>query len=549
MTVSGNIANHLRRLTWHVCILLAAIALTGSKPAYADNAFLLQLGTFDSEDLARQKWEEVKARNSDVVGSLSLHIAQVALPPGNAITYRPQVGPVASREQAASLCNSLNSRSVQCYVVETAMFDAGAAADQAQEGSGPGAPEQPRAAQRYVAVASEEDASHAGDPDYIPPPMDSGPVIISTSEASMPAATSPAEMAEMPTPAPAPAASTPPVSAAPAAVQEAEPEVPAPVAVTKYISAAAETPAPGHFIPGREPRFLDAPSGATTVAPAPVASAPSAHAPAEAPAPKESGGFFGGLFSSASPEPAPAASEGVVGGVNVAEAVRVPLSADNEPARQKIVPILPPVHGLGGAPGGSTDKTLWAQISYFRDETQALTFYRQFSAAYPQYSDGVRIRITRPFAAATTAARVSLRVGPFAGTDDVRTICAAANRWNARCTVVRDIGASAAMNAAPAHAARNGRPAAAQESQGQYWAQLGTFPSSQEAWDAWRELKATHRKIAGHMRPSVTTPAASSATTGTFRLRTGPFTSEDRANDLCNRLQEASTDCLVVHDR
>jgi cell division septation protein DedD len=51
------------------------------------------------------------------------------------------------------------------------------------------------------------------------------------------------------------------------------------------------------------------------------------------------------------------------------------------------------------------------------------------------------------------------------------------------------------------------------------------------------------------MHPSVTSPAASSADIGIYRLRSGPFTSEERANELCNKLQAVSADCLVVNDR
>jgi len=563
-----------RRLLNAGAFFLLALAIT-VKPAAADNAFLLQLGMFDSEDQANQQWNEVKSKNTDLLGTLNLHIAEVSLPPDNKTTYRTQAGPLESREQAVKICNELLARSVKCYVVETAMFGNTPAENQSQAAVAKPAEAKPAAAPLHT--ITEEDTAHADDPDYIPPPVDSGPVIISSTGGApvVPAsASSPAELAEMPiapTPAapanPAPvqvAAAEPPTHAAAASAkktssndEDEDDDVPAPV-LKKNVTTLPAAPSSEHYVAGREPHFLDQepqPTQAMAAATPPaMATAPVPPPAAPAEQPKEKPGFFSRLFGSSSEPAAPATPKsGVVGSVNVAEAVRVPLSSVNTPPARKIVPVMPGAYGAGSTPSSPTDKTLWAQVSYFRDEEQALTFYRQFAAAYPQFTDGVRIRITRPFGMRANAARVSLRVGPFLGTDDVRTICAVATRWSARCTVVRDIGASVAMNAAPDHAAQRSRAERARAEEapqvtGKFWAQFGTYHSSLEAWDAWRELKATHRKIIGHMRPNVTTPPESSAKADAFRLRAGPFNTEERANAFCSKLQETSADCLVLSD-
>lgn len=527
--------------------LLAAAFFALAAPAHADSTFLIQLGTSDSEKSAMEKWDAVKTKNADLVGSLTLHIAEVALPPGNEVSYRTQVGPVSTRGQATSLCGTLQSRGVDCYVVETAMFASESAPDQPiKDDTMPSsvAPVKPH----HKAVAAAEDTLHADDPDYIPPPNDSGPVIISGGSTSVAQATPPsatvAEMAEMPIPAPAPApvvVEKTPVEKAPVekevAAAEPTPREQRESTITNHTPASNSRMVTGSG--NRPTHYLETPkTKAAPPVPAPVPPVQVAAVPA--PPREQSPGFFSRLFGSSPPKVA--AAQGVTGSVNVAEAVRVPLSTEAQPA-QKIVPVLPATHPVAGAPSESTARTFWAQVSYFRDEAQALTFYRQFSAAYPQYAQGLRIRITRPFAGIASAPRVSLRVGPFIGTQDVRSICGVATRWQARCTVVRDLGASAALDGstAPAPRAADTRPLS-----GSYFTQLGTYRSEQEAWDAWRELSETHKKVFSKARPSVVTPPLSSATAGAFRLRAGPMNLSN-ASTMCAKLQSGGLDCVVVN--
>ena len=66
-------------LLFNLGILLALSLSFSAAPARADNAFLLQLGIFDTEDQANQRWDEVKSKDGDLLGSLNLHIAEVAL--------------------------------------------------------------------------------------------------------------------------------------------------------------------------------------------------------------------------------------------------------------------------------------------------------------------------------------------------------------------------------------------------------------------------------------------------------------------------------------
>lgn len=329
-------------------------------------------------------------------------------------------------------------------------------------------------------------------------------------------------------------------------------------------------------MPGREPRFLDstyeAPAAVAAaepppppVAPPPPSSAPvpppesiaeqqmaeaavpePVAAPEPIPVPKpeeESPGFFGRLFGSSPPKASSA--EGVVGSVDVAEAVRVPLSNEGERApRARAVPVIAQVHPIAGSPGASTARTFWAQISYFRDEAQAMSFYRQFSDTYPQFTEGVRVRVTKPFSS-HSGGKVSLRVGPFAGTDDVHAICGAASRWSARCTVVRDLGSSTAAGKGSVPRGIRAEAPAGET----YWVQLGTYDTEEEANEIWDDIKGRHRKLVKNVRSTVTTPPSSSAARQLYRLRAGSFRSADKANGFCRRLQDVGVDCLVVNDR
>ncbi len=647
-------------LSFLMVALTFSAALLMTAPARAESTFLLQFGSFNTEAQAEQKWTDIKTKNTDVVGKLTLHVAEVALPPDNTTMYRTQAGPVSSHDDAAALCGTLQSRGVECYVVETAMFTSEPLPSQALNDTPPtvvapastlpaatetapvalppspvpaaavmSAPPAVMAAPAVIpspnvgsaAMAPAEDtpmplsdesasaSSSAIAPITVvePAPQASKPGFFGRlfgrssepapppTQAAAPAEATPAPAAVLATPVVAPSAATP---AAPAAMAMAAPEM-APSAAPADTPTIAYVPAP----PPPTLPSVPAPSG-EEVAPG-VILLPTADQSAPAPtAEAQKPGFFGRMFGSSAPAPAPVAvaaaepvvpapvaplptaiaapaapstptvapitsmpafttppvvvppAPNVVGNVNVAEAIRVPLGSGGG-GPSKPLAKLPPVHGLGGFPSAPNHKSVWAQISYFADENEARSFYESFHAAYPQFSDGVRVRITRPYS--SSAGRVSLRVGPFAGTSDVRTICAAANQRGARCTVVREISNSVAANTPNRRAAYStafddrslaaASPSADDTHNATYWVQLGTYRSPDTAWDNWNDLKDDNKKLLAHVHATVTTPPMSSASRANFRLRAGPFVSEVSANSLCNKLQETGASCIVLNDR
>ena len=76
----------------------------------------LQLGSVRSEDAARQDWERIKRKNSDLLGTLSVTPIRADLG-DKGIYYRVQTGPVADPAEAERICDELKKRSVGCIIV------------------------------------------------------------------------------------------------------------------------------------------------------------------------------------------------------------------------------------------------------------------------------------------------------------------------------------------------------------------------------------------------------------------------------------------------
>ena len=91
--------------------------LPGSaKPAAAQApGTRLQLGSVRSEDAARQEWERIKRKNSDLLGSLSATPIRADLG-DKGIYYRIQTVPLADPAAAARICGELKQRSIGCII-------------------------------------------------------------------------------------------------------------------------------------------------------------------------------------------------------------------------------------------------------------------------------------------------------------------------------------------------------------------------------------------------------------------------------------------------
>lgn len=76
---------------------------------------LVQLGAFDSEAITRKAWEQLVARNPDLLASKSLYIERTT---ANArVFYRLRVAGFQNTDQTREMCESLRARGVDCIPV------------------------------------------------------------------------------------------------------------------------------------------------------------------------------------------------------------------------------------------------------------------------------------------------------------------------------------------------------------------------------------------------------------------------------------------------
>ena len=83
-----------------------------SKPAAGTR---LQLGSLRSEDAARQEWERIKRKNSDLLGNLSATPVRAELG-DKGVYYRIQAGPIADLAAAERICGELKLRGIGCII-------------------------------------------------------------------------------------------------------------------------------------------------------------------------------------------------------------------------------------------------------------------------------------------------------------------------------------------------------------------------------------------------------------------------------------------------
>jgi len=75
----------------------------------------LQLGSVRSEDAARQEWERIKRKSTDLLGNLSATPIRTDLG-DKGIYYRIETGPLADQAAAERICSELKQRSIGCII-------------------------------------------------------------------------------------------------------------------------------------------------------------------------------------------------------------------------------------------------------------------------------------------------------------------------------------------------------------------------------------------------------------------------------------------------
>jgi SPOR domain len=76
---------------------------------------VLQIGAYESEEIANGAWTNFLARHGAVAGTLTRDIKRVDLG-AKGIWFRLRAGPFAGRAEAAAACESLKTRGAACFV-------------------------------------------------------------------------------------------------------------------------------------------------------------------------------------------------------------------------------------------------------------------------------------------------------------------------------------------------------------------------------------------------------------------------------------------------
>jgi hypothetical protein len=87
---------------------------TSTAPAAPSGNMRVHIASYRSVEDAKRGWAELRQANADLLGSLSLDIAEIDLGPGQGIYYRLQAGPVGDIAAAKALCAQLKSRELYC---------------------------------------------------------------------------------------------------------------------------------------------------------------------------------------------------------------------------------------------------------------------------------------------------------------------------------------------------------------------------------------------------------------------------------------------------
>ena len=86
--------------------------------AQAIGPYRVQLGSFDNAESAQRRWQELRSRHSDLVGSLSMVVERVELK-AKGTMFRLQAGPLKSSDDVQKLCAALAQRKVGCFLVKS----------------------------------------------------------------------------------------------------------------------------------------------------------------------------------------------------------------------------------------------------------------------------------------------------------------------------------------------------------------------------------------------------------------------------------------------
>ena len=80
--------------------------------------YVVQVGSFREESVARAEGERLKVLHGEIAGGLAVSVQRADLGAEKGVYYRARFGAFASREAADALCAQLKVRKQDCLVVK-----------------------------------------------------------------------------------------------------------------------------------------------------------------------------------------------------------------------------------------------------------------------------------------------------------------------------------------------------------------------------------------------------------------------------------------------
>ncbi len=584
---------------------LAQLPVASSPAApvlHEEVAYLLQLGTFDNRASAERAMKRFEHEYSDLFDGLTPIVAEVTLNGGQTVLYRAQLGYITDKDAARKHCDAFLDKRVDCYVVESAVASVppvpGETTTVQEQRDVPwevtstttapvpvadNADTKPPVKNKKRSILSllpwaddEEESATEASAVEVKAPTPAMPVVSYGDEGAdqvkpLKVVTSSADIEQ-----PVAEAPTPLIEQAAAQEVSVEPEdtmsMAAPVervseprvvnikeqaasSALPPLQSSEQTDAMFEGSGAPQPLVVHMPEAAShAVHSRPVSGSEVADLRAQVPAATPTVSNAHQLVPLQQTE-----AEMMAGSIDnatdvaVAEAIRVPLSSPQSPARAPIAERIT-------TPSRTTNlKTQWAEIDSFTSEAEAKAFWNDLSREQPEVTSGLRMRMAKPLKSRGPVA-VKMRVGPVRTQEHFDELCDAAHDAHKLCHVIEDMGASIAARAPrqrlSEHERQEERPVNrkyphVQDGYGSkaYWAHLGSFPKKEEAQEIWDMLVDLYPSVLNEDQYAIVRPPVSSAAQANYRLRIGPFETPYITAAICETLKQRNPKlpCLPVH--
>ena len=256
--------------------------------------------------------------------------------------------------------------------------------------------------------------------------------------------------------------------------------------------------------------------------------------------------------------PAPAPKKGKKqADVEVAEAIRVPLTQEQDQQRNakvmvKSLPDIKPAfasaHDGDSKYADESDDSGpgWLVIESFPAKDIAASFWEETRHANRKQVKKLRVRILQPVLGGGEP-KTSLNIGPFTSSSAAYDFCRKGIQAKDRGLSCHFSTTAPGGDDLPKSVGQ--KPAADRLSDvvsapaKQYWIQVASAASQEEALQQWEDIKAKNEDLIQGLRSSI---APSATDKGMYLVRVGPIEDHEEAVQSCAQMQQRGMDCSVV---